>query len=825
MSADRPAPVRPRAVAAAERRRRFELALHYPDGNVEPGQLRLLPYPFTGYCTIAGDCDAISMAALRSASIILRERHGLPVSGSVFPQFLFQRGCHVSRHWRPPGALYTDFAADGGFALDRFVGRNGACLRDIFRGRIDTVHGWLLCVFNRIGADQRLSLAPGAVRTHRIPVNFRLPDGWHRRVPPRYLVFRYRNPTGSVATTLEFRHGGTCLTRLPLAPSRDGAPMAAVEYVVDLWQEVTTDMDALKHLEVVLEATGAGGAVDLVAPAMVTWLREDVEEQVRVFDRLNLRMTVYTSHGGGYNIGQFKVASLDAADPRGMAETPETPFYSLDLLRGFGLRFFNTASNTARREPVPLDRLVFAKTLNDGSLAYDFDRFLEHPPQPEDPGRPATDPSLSPWIGWQLRRLLARLNRPGSGGVLYTHFFARPTDDPAFGATAVEDLFDPDTHEALAALADRYYDLSGSGAPRVFVAPTAVLVRLSQMLQGLPGQLDYDAAANVVRVRPWTDPVTGEHLPGDAGGARALRHVTIYVRDAATARLDVAGVDYPYLVRNPADETGRESITVADAGAPTLILGSICASGRPDRPLAKDGVTIAPDKDGGTRLTLSGDRGYLEIGLEGVALADHQAVLVDMAGPMHAVSWQLSLETVDGLRLSAACPPDAAETGAVLAVTAPADPTRHIAVLPFHRLLSSLPSARRHVPVGGLDRVRLILTGPPGSSVLLKELSLLRDETACHPEGFLIGGQVAPEAGIDRVRLRTGTAEEIVPVLEDGWYLFLTRIPNRTVVEVTGLTADGAGRTPHAGARIEVRCNCLEVDFPAPARPTATGLD
>ena len=158
---------------------------------------------------------------------------------------------------------------------------------------------------------------------HRI--SFRLPEGWHPRVPPRYFVFHLRAPTTGYDAKLAFLDEGTTIAEVDLTELRAASPEILLPYVLDLHLHVSRDAEVLKRLDVEVRFVNNPSFLEIRDPMMISWMRDDIAEQMDLFTALNIRLNTYTSHGGGYNIGHYRTDVLESADKRGMADHPDNP--------------------------------------------------------------------------------------------------------------------------------------------------------------------------------------------------------------------------------------------------------------------------------------------------------------------------------------------------------------------------------------------------------------------------------------------------------------------------------------------------------------------
>ncbi len=848
--------VEPLSAHRATRKNRVESALEeYRCNGRTPAPMRALPPPFQGWCTVSSDADSPNMEGFLSTGRLLRERFALPVSDSTFPHWFFNQGLRNDETAEP---VFADFGKGETFDFATFLDNCGPWLRQAYRGRVDTVHGWLLRQMIRIGndivvrdaveSDEGEALFDKALKAgrkvskvvkraatgHHPPARrrivFDLPEGWHPRVPPRYFVFRFRAPTTGHEARLAFMDGEATVAEVDLTELRNGSPETLQSYVVDLHRHVTRDKDVLKRLDVELVLVSTANLLEIRDPMMVTWLSDDIAEQMTLFEALNLRFNTYTSHGGGYNIGHYKTNTLAAADVRGMADWPDNPYFALDLFEDYGLRFFNTASNTSRHEPVALSELLLPKTVNDGTTLYDFHRFNHVPKDAE--GQPdftafemfgtPQNPSMANLAGWQVEKLIDFVNEADGGdigGLVYTHLLAKCMDDPDRLDRTFDGLFNAETQAAMERLARSFYGLApatGTGTTgdrRIWVAPQAAILRLSQISAGLRHWASYDEAANEVHVTSWADNVTGEVLPRDAGGATALRHATFYVRDASTARMFIDDEEILSLVRNPADETGRESITVADASTPSPVLGRVPFGERGDRVVSCENATVtAIDGPLGHRLEVSGDEAAMTIRTSQLDLADQSHIRAILTGDLSDVGWSVSIRGASGRQLAFSVGGSPLE-GAVHAMPGPDAERSQEVVVPLYRMTEAAGTAEP--PGWPVEEIVVAVTGAAGRSIDIR-LDLLRDDPRVFSDEAILGGHVAAGLNLDKVVMTYDGRRLEARVTPGGWYAFLDPVPRGAIVSLHGETCDGKiTATADYGRRYEVTSDTFEIDFTA----------
>lgn len=140
-----------------------------------PAAIRELPFPFCNFCAISSDADSCSIDALKSVGKVTREEFGLPMSDSFFPHYHYNLGfcrspMELKRGKGEQIKFSNDFPVGSQFDLAEFVEKNYEMLKAFHRGRIDTVHGWLLRVQIRIGDD--ISLVKEAIFSRKSRRNY-----------------------------------------------------------------------------------------------------------------------------------------------------------------------------------------------------------------------------------------------------------------------------------------------------------------------------------------------------------------------------------------------------------------------------------------------------------------------------------------------------------------------------------------------------------------------------------------------------------------------------------------------------------------------------
>ena len=785
-------------------------------------ETRTLPYPFRSFITVTSDCDGPNLERWRYVGETFRETFALPIADSLFILWMVKRG-HTQR-----GA--------GPFSLDRFLDQNAFLLRRFHRGWFDMIHGWFEFMTLSVGDGFELEATGEAGLSPRRRVRFQTPADWkqvpmaRKNAPPRHLCLRYALPRSTSSFRMTGWYGTEKLFEIGSGSFEPQHRLVPLPAIVDLGEHMVPDQRLL-DLEIEFELSNeAGHRLVVEEPMLVSATREEVARHIEIMRRFDLQLSAFSTHGIATALGARFGHDDASTDPRWLADRRENPHYFRDLFELAGVEFLNTQHNITGNDVLPLTDLLRPNVLNDGSVKYDFNRYLHIPRDKKgDPdysifqheGQP-TNMSAGDYLGVHIRGALEGMDGTGTGALVYTHAGFRcgvlmAAEEAKTGEAP--DRYDPmndDVRAALEDVADRYYDLSGTVAAedRVFVAPTAVLLRLAQIQRHVGESSRYDREANTVHVSTWFDPVTRLPVPNPRVGASQLRWASFYVDDAATARLLLDGEPVTHLVRFPADETGKESIAVADITAPTVLFDEVPPEERCR--VDVDGLSLTLTEEDAFRgrwsLRLDATNGNGTARLRPRVPADlrnHQSLRFAYRRLSDATALCLRLHHHDGSIWEVGDSSLADPSRAVL-LPAGRDGDWHDVVLPYWQLVGALPIAERALPAAALVSVELTVTG----SLLIDCLELLRDREVPPPEGgCLVGGRVEPADALDTVILNVCGEHSEARVTRAGHYVFEQRAPHGSVVEIYGLTSDGQRVDPLRGARHEALRDSLDYDF------------
>lgn len=298
-------------------------------------------------------------------------------------------------------------------------------------------------------------------------------------------------------------------------------------------------------------------------------------------EQLNIRTNLFTDHSstvflnrsseerhGKFNAARFARLPVPANYARMQGESgaysclgddPYSVAYVLPELRNrFGIRFINPSgiSGEAVSGLDPLN-LISPSQGRDGTFLYTARRTKV--PLIDSQGNPHHDDGLDQGartFPLRLDSILEREDKLPLAWPFYTHLGnimpkgERP--HPYF------------PEDVLRKLQDRVFNISRTVFPekRFWFTRGTILYDYCLMLRSLPGHIVREGS-NTIRIEPWYDPILQKNLPISLN---QLHGITFYVEDSALAKVCVGDEEAVHLLRNPADETGRQSVTVLGRG-------------------------------------------------------------------------------------------------------------------------------------------------------------------------------------------------------------------------------------------------------------------
>ncbi len=357
----------------------------------------------------------------------------------------------------------------------------------------------------------------------------------------------------------------------------------------------------------------------------------------------------------------------------------------------------------------------------------------------------------------RVSRVLEETARePGLLWPIYTHLGSLA------GQPMPQPYFEPGP---LRALQDRVFDISGDAASagsRLWFTRATVLYDYALMMRGVADHVrrpDPDTA----HIRSWTDPVLGKTLPRSPA---QLYGLTFYVEDAWKARVSLDGRPIRRLVRNPGDESGRPSVTIAEADIRYVLFDRLdpAANDAGMEPLGGDWAWIssAEAEKGFGRLTVAAREGpagrsedaraSLRAPLRGWAPTGAQLAAFSVR-PEKGARWGFFFKTRSGGGFYFG---DETLAGHVKGRTTASYffPPIEVAggdwgvfVAPFHDLAWAKDSAPGGpMPSHPMRAVTILCAGPAGSSVSIDNVEFLRPRTLARGEesnpGWCLGGHL-----------------------------------------------------------------------------------
>ena len=302
-------------------------------------------------------------------------------------------------------------------------------------------------------------------------------------------------------------------------------------------------------------------------------MRQMAERLCGELDKYGLPIKVWINHGDPFNYQNFK----SRAAPTYQGDDPDSPYYTLDLVRQMGVKYFwlseafrfplsgrltvgspriwarlaepllrNVVRYVRRRrvnimypwEPL---HLIRPESLRDGRLVLRFNRF-NYGPDFWGPTRHTIGHAICP-------QTLDRLASEEGYAILYAHLGVPMEVEGG--------LFPQQDWQALADLARRYHE----GA--IWVTPTARLLDYRLAVEYLDWEVRDTQGISRINIVSLQDPVQGPRLPTE----EELAGLCFYVPEARRAEIRIGDRETSFL-RFPKDRTGRESIGLAPAAAP-----------------------------------------------------------------------------------------------------------------------------------------------------------------------------------------------------------------------------------------------------------------
>lgn len=349
-------------------------------------------------------------------------------------------------------------------------------------------------------------------------------------------------------------------------------------------------------------------------------------------------------------------------------------------------------------------------------------------------------------------------------------------------------------------LQDRAFNISGAAArsSRVWFTRATVIYDYALIMRGV-GEHVSRPCFDTIEIESWTDEVLGKQLPRSPG---QLYGLTFYVEDPSAAQVRLDGERLETLFRNPPDETGRASVTIAECDIRQVLFEVLDPlANHPDEASIEGGDWSWRQADGEDhahgRLSIGaapsgagrgglGEMASLSIPLHGWAAPGAQAISLWVRRPKGA-SFALMLETRSGARFRfgetplVEVPPADALAGYVFDRRL-LDGGKWVKLsAPFHDLTWRAGAAAGG-PLPSHPLVSLIIecAGGKGAVVEVGGLEFLRPRCTAPKPGldrrFCLGGSIPDFRGGEIVHVAArdgaGTAPRRAVVDQRGFFMF-----------------------------------------------------
>ena len=575
-----------------------------------------------------------------------------------------------------------------------------------------------------------------------------------------------------------------------------------------------------------------------------------VQRHIAVLRRYNVLPVVATYHGGFTSWASFVNCGLCRMTapllgggsrefafqrpPLGARAGP--PCYLADLQRDYGLTFLLSSgaglpASASASHPT-------AHALGDGTPCYVLRTLADAGKSDPRIPFPSLKHAHGENAGSNIACFLAQPARFGESRCLYTHFnmFNREVfEPPAAQVIQMGEVkrFHPYAEAGFKLLSNAMYDLDHAHKfyQRMWACPISVLMRFQQVNGRLAEHTTLDGDS--VRVVPWKDEVSGQVVPDPRYLTQDLHGQTFYVPDSTRARVFVGEAEVTALKRNPADFTGRPSVTVVDTHAPTVVFDEVDFYEQNGRVIPKGAsyffrrrgaccgdycCEVQVEKPGGGDILWnpvflnSHETGYL-----------HFAYRKTNPKSKVSVAWGPQLKPL----FVAGEGPLRGEQGWQLPYF---EDTAYHEVVVDYADMQSPAQGEKHLPRGPVGVLALGLReASPGDSVFFDKVEFLaaRGVRPDAGHGLVVGGQLTPRLDGQVVTLTIDGKARTAVTHRGGWYIF-TDVPDRAVAQIT-YEDRGVQYYPARGRLVQIGRNDLEyhiyaTDPRAPSLPRPPGF-
>ncbi len=297
--------------------------------------------------------------------------------------------------------------------------------------------------------------------------------------------------------------------------------------------------------------------------------------------------------------------SLDAENGENIFSTHSDEPHSFgrvfpEISRDLEFRFVNPAATMSTRGWDPLELVTPSPTRAGGGIYY-ARRTRPNAVRQTPLHRMDPTPTRQESFAARVSNVLEEVSRePGLFCPLYTHlgsWTVRYEDKgkrDGIGVPLPEPFFDIET---MYALQDHVFGITGRTprSSRVWFTRATAQYDYALILRSIGANITRSGPDRIA-IHSWTDECLGKTLPRSAA---QLYGLTLYVDDPALAEVTLDGVPIEHLYRNPPDETGRCSVTIAACDLRFVVFDQVnpvrtATPESPDRARPGDGDVLAP---------------------------------------------------------------------------------------------------------------------------------------------------------------------------------------------------------------------------------------
>jgi hypothetical protein len=357
------------------------------------------------------------------------------------------------------------------------------------------------------------------------------------------------------------------------------------------------------------------------------------------------------------------------------------------------------------------------------------------------------------------------------------------------------------------------------------VAPASEIALYAQALRGAHDNVNYDEKTNTVHIRSWLDPVSRRCVPEYRTRCFGLANLTVYVHDSSRAHVTIDGREYTCFKRNPADATGRQSITLVDDSVAVTAFDEVdplqrFGELRTDRAECYYRAARAFSGTSCLEVRLTGETGRASWALPDLSSRDttHFRFAYRKTNPAARVTVQVRFR--DGKVVTAAEDLDGAYGWSVPHRD---DTAWHDVVLDYADLTNHAADA--WVPRGPVASITLAARGKPRDRVFFDAVQFLRNPVhPPDPDGLaLVAGRVDPPQDGVPVYLEVGE-KKYTTYTRAGYFYFPGTVTRGSTVKLYARPRDRAARYSRRGRYFEVTRNEVELIIPlADARDANRG--